>query len=150
MKKILLILLVFVVASCTKDFEEMNTNTKSPVAVSGETLFTSAQKELSDQLASVNVNTNIWKLWARYITETTYVDEANYDIINRSQPDNAFGTYYRDILRDLQEANTVIGKEEYTLATDKAAKQNRLAIIELLQVFSYQRMVDMFGDMIVL
>ena len=146
MKKILFILLVFVVASCTKDFEEMNTNTKSPVAVSGETLFTNAQKELSDQLASVNVNTNIWKLWARYITETTYVDEANYDIINRSQPDNAFRTYYRDILRDLQEANTVISQEEYTLVSDKAAKQNRLAIVEILQVFSYQRLVDMFGN----
>ena len=100
MKKILFILLVFVVASCSKDFEEMNTNTKSPVAVSGEALFTNAQKNLADQLASINVNTNIWKLWARYITETQYVDEANYDIISRTQADNAFRTYYRDVLRD--------------------------------------------------
>ncbi|MCK5846455.1 MAG: SusD/RagB family nutrient-binding outer membrane lipoprotein [Bacteroidales bacterium] len=146
MKKILFILLVFVIASCSKDFEEMNTNTKSPETVAGETLFTNAQKELSDQLASVNVNTNIWKLWARYITETTYVDEANYDIINRSQPDNAFRTFYRDILRDLMESSDVMGKIEFVAAEDIAAQKNRLAIVEVLNVFAYQRLVDMFGN----
>ncbi len=145
-KKIIFILLVFVVASCTKDFEEMNTDTKSPVAVSGETLFTNAQKNLADKLASINVNTNIWKIWARYVTETTYVDEANYDIINRTQPANTFRTYYRNTLRDLQEATNVINTEEYTLADDKAAKVNRLAIIEILNVYTYQRLVDIFGN----
>ncbi len=146
MKKILFILLVFVVASCSKDFEEMNTNTKSPVAVSGETLFTNAQKNLADQLASVNVNTNIWKLWARYITETTYVDEANYDIVNRTQPGNAFRTYYRNILRDLQESAVIMEEATFAAPEDIAAKANRLAIIEILNVFAYQRLVDMFGD----
>lgn len=146
MKKILLILLVFVVASCTKNFEEMNTNLKSPEAVDGSTLFTNAQKELADQLASINVNTNVWKIFSQYVTETTYVDEANFDIINRSIPDNAFRTFYRDILRDLKEASAIISTEEYAAAEDIAAKKNRLAIIELLNVYTYNRMVDIFGD----
>jgi len=38
MKKIYLILLVLVVASCTKNFEEFNKDTKSPSKVAGETL----------------------------------------------------------------------------------------------------------------
>ncbi len=146
MKKILFILLVFVAASCSKDFEEMNKNIKSPEAVSGETLFTNAQKDLADQLASINVNTNIWKIWSQYVTETTYVDEANFDIVNRSIPDNAFLTFYRDILRDLLEANTIISAEEVTTPADIAAKKNKLAIIEILNVYTYNRMVDIFGD----
>jgi len=146
MKKILFILLVFIAASCSKDFEEMNKNVKSPEKVAGETLFSNAEKGLADQLASINVNTNIWKIWAQYVTETTYVDEANYDIVNRSVPDNAFRTFYRNILRDLQEASTIIAADEYVSAEDKAAQVNRLAIIEILNVYSYARLVDMFGD----
>ncbi len=146
MKKILFILLVFIAASCSKDFEEMNTNVKSPEKVAGETLFSNAEKGLADQLASINVNTNIWKIWAQYVTETTYTDEANYDIVNRSVPDNAFRTFYRNILRDLQEATTIISKDEFVTSADKAAQVNRLAIIEILNVYSYARLVDMFGD----
>jgi len=146
MKKILFILLVFIAASCSKDFEEMNKNVKSPEKVAGETLFSNAEKGLADQLASINVNTNIWKIWAQYVTETTYVDEANYDIVNRSVPDNAFRTFYRNILRDLQEASIIIAADEYVSAEDKAAQVNRLAIIEILNVYSYARLVDMFGD----
>jgi len=146
MKKILFILLVFIAASCSKDFEEMNTNVKSPEKVAGETLFSNAEKGLADQLASINVNTNIWKIWAQYVTETTYTDEANYDIVNRSVPDNAYRTFYRNILRDLQEATTIIAKDEYAASEDIGAQVNRLAIIEILNVYSYVRLVDMFGD----
>jgi len=146
MKKILFILLVFIAASCSKDFKEMNTNVKSPEKVAGETLFSNAEKGLADQLASINVNTNIWKIWAQYVTETTYTDEANYDIVNRSVPDNAYRTFYRNILRDLQEASSIIEKDEYAASADIGAQVNRLAIIEILNVYSYARLVDMFGD----
>ncbi len=146
MKKILFILLVFIAASCTKDFEEMNENVKSPEEVPGTTLFSNAQKGLANQLASMNVNTNIWKIWAQYVTETTYTDEANYDVINRSIPDNAFLTFYRNVLRDLQEASKLIAAEEYAAPEDIAAQKNRLAIIEILNVYTFQRMVDIFGD----
>ena len=97
MKKILFIFLVlFVASSCTK-LEDMNEDTKRPTVVPSETLFTNAQRELADQLASLNVNTNVFKLFAQYITETTYTDEANYDVINRGIPDNTFRNLYRDV-----------------------------------------------------
>ena len=150
MKKILFILLVFIAASCSKDFEEMNTNVKSAEAVTGETLFSNAEKNLADQLASINVNRNIWKIWAQYVTETTYTEEANYDIINRSVPDNAFRTFYRDILMDLKKAEAIIAAVEYkdqnTIIRDKAVQANKLAMIEILNVYSYARLVDMFGN----
>lgn len=147
MKNIFLTLIIIVsLFSCSKKFEDMNKNKKSPEKVNGVTLFTNAQRNLADQLSSTNVNTNVWKLFAQYWTETTYNDEANYDIQNRSIPDNAWRTLYRDVLMDLKEAKNIITTEEYTLASDKAAKQNRLLIADILSVYTYNRLVDMFGD----
>ena len=146
MKKILIIALAFFAVSCSTNFEELNTDVKSPTAVPGETLFSNAEKNLADQIATINVNMNNFKLWAQYITETTYTDESNFDIVNRSVPDNAWNVYYRDVLKDLQESENVLAAEEFVLDADKAAQKNRLAIIDLLRSYTYYRMVTLWGD----
>jgi len=105
-----------------------------------------AQKALADQIASANVNLDVWKLFAQYWTETTYTDEANYDIVNRTVADNVFRIIYRDILRDLKDARDIISAEE-TVTDDQAnVKANKLVIIDILEVYSYQRLVDIFGN----
>lgn len=145
-KYFILIAVVAFLASCTDKFEEFNTDVKNPSRVSGQALFSNAELTLSDQVSSTNVNLNVWKLFSQYWTETTYTDEANYDIINRSIPDNTFQAYYRGFLRDLQEARTLISNTNPTTPTGPAEKTNQLAIIELLTVYSYQNLVDMFGN----
>jgi hypothetical protein len=149
MKKIILafIVLIGISTSCTKDFEDYNTDKKNPTEVPGNMLFANAQKALADQVASTNVNLNVWKLFAQYWTETTYTDEANYDIINRTIADLAFRTYYRNILKDLKEAKMVIEAEDPgTDAAAALAQQNRMYIIDLVSAYAYQRLVDTFGD----
>lgn len=150
MKKKYLILFVLIAffASCTDKFEEFNTDVKSPTIVPGESLFSYAQKELSDQISSTNVNLNVWKLFAQYWTETTYTDEANYDIINRSIPDYTFREYYAGILKDFSEAQKLIEARTPTGSVGDGPKEkaNKLAIIELLTVYSYQNLVDVFGN----
>ena len=145
MRDILIILLAFFIVSC-EDFEELNTNVKSPTEVPGETLFSNAQKNLADQLATINVNHNNFNLWSQYITETTYTDEANFNIVNRQVPDNAWSTFYKDVLNDLQEAKMIISKEEPVTVGDKAAKVNKLAIINILEVYTYNRMLGLWGN----
>ena len=148
MKRIYLVFIVLIgiSISCTKNYEDFNTDKKKPVEVEGNSLFTNAQKALADQMASTNVNNNNWKLWAQYWTECTYVDESNYDVVTRSIPDFTFRTYYRDILADFKEARRVIS-EEVTVGDDAATgKQNRLHIITLLECFAWQELVDIFGD----
>ena len=110
--------------------------------------FQNAQKALSDQVSSTNVNLNVWKLFSQYWTETTYTDEANYDIINRSIPDYTFREYYDGFLRDFSEAKKVINAKTPSGSVGDGAKEkaNKLAIIELLTVYSYQHLVDIFGD----
>ncbi|MFN2313473.1 MAG: SusD/RagB family nutrient-binding outer membrane lipoprotein, partial [Bacteroidales bacterium] len=132
--------------ACTDKFEEFNTDVKNPAIVEGESLFSNAQRELARQISSTNVNLNIFKLMAQYWTETTYIDEANYDLVNRSIPDNIFEVYYQDILKNFQEATLLIEATVPTSAVGEAVKANKLAIIELLNVYAFQNLVDIFGD----
>jgi Starch-binding associating with outer membrane len=156
MKKKYLILLVLVAffTACTDKFEEFNTDSKNPAIVPGETVFSYAQYQLVRQISSTNVNLNIWKLMAQYWTECTYIDEANYDIINRTIPDNTFRQYYvgndasneGGFLRDFMEAAALIGATTPVGTVAEAEKANKLAIIELLTVYAFQNLVDIFGD----
>jgi hypothetical protein len=148
MKKIYLILLVLIgiSVSCTKNFEDFNTDKKHPTEVPPGFLFSKAQKYFGDQEASTNVNLNIWKLVAQYWTETTYTDESNYDIINRTIPDNTFRTYYRDVLADLYEAKKILEAEQPVGEIPTIVRQNKLYLVDLMTVYTYSRLVDIFGN----
>jgi len=146
MKKILAIIAIFtVLASCGK-LEDLNKNTKDPAVVSGESLFTNAQKNLFDQMVNSNVNTNIFRLIVQYWTETTYTDESNYDLDTRTIPDNHWDIIYRDILKNLDESSKVITNTEYLATEDPAIKKNKLAIVEIMSVYSYSVLVETFGN----
>ena len=145
-KKICLIILpALLIAGCTDKFDDYNEDDKNPPEIPGESLFSNAQKELCDQITVPEVNRNIFNLWAQHWTETTYTDEANYDIITRNIPDNTFRFYYRESLKDLNEAYKLIEEAGPAFEEDPAVNQNKLAIIEILTVYTFQNLVDIFG-----
>lgn len=146
LRYISLLVLIALVAACTDNFDDYNTHSKRPQVVPGSALFTSGQKALADQISTPNVNLNIWRLMAQYWTETTYTDEANYDIVNRTIPDQLFEEYYRDILKDFQEAYDLFISEEVTDANTVADKCNKRQITELMMVYAYQDLVNIFGN----
>lgn len=148
MKKIhlILLLLIGITISCTKNFEDYNTDKKHATEVPGQFLFANAQKALADINSNTNVNRNNWKLFSQYWTETTYTDEANYDVVNRNIGTTLFRTYYRDILADFKEARRLIELEEVDGADATIAKANKLLIIDLMEVYTYNQLVDIFGD----
>ena len=110
MKKYLIILSSLFIASCASDekFEDLNRDPNNPTAVSSEALFTSATKNLFDQMESTNVNTNVFRLFAQYWTETTYVDESNYDLVTRNIPSNHWTEMYTNVLYDLKDAKSLV------------------------------------------
>jgi len=144
MKYIIYLVLVLFVSACTDNFEDFNTDKKNPASVNGEALFTNAQLQLAVQMNTPNVNRNIFELWAQYWNETTYNNEANYDM-NRNQPEQVFRYFYREMLKDLDEAALIIADNPAANPDEEAANTNKLQIIEILNVFAYQRMVDIFG-----
>ncbi len=146
MKKYLLtILAVATLWSCQKDetYENLNKDPKNPTAVSEAFLFTSATVSLADQMASPNVNRNVFRFLAQYLTTTTYLDEPNYDLNNRNIPQNHWAELYADVIFDLQNAKTNTMDNDGLSETEKAA---RIAQIEVLEVYTWQVLVDTFGD----
>jgi hypothetical protein len=148
MKRPLIIYFVLIAffVSCTDNFEDFNTDKKNPAVVSGNALFSNAQKALVDQVSSTNVNFNIFKLVAQYWTETTYTDEANYDLVGRNIPEQIYREYYRETLKDLDEAATLIADETDPIGVTTI--QNRLAIIKIIRAYAYSRLADIFGNII--
>lgn len=148
MKRIYLVLIVLIgiSVSCTKNFEEMNTSKTRATVVPAGFLFANAQKALADQIASTNVNLNNYKLFAQYWTETTYTDESNYDMVTRNVASFIFRAYYRDVLSDLQQASIVLSEEPAIGDAAIAMKINKQAIIEVLSAYCYQRLVDQFDN----
>lgn len=147
MKKILsiaLLLPVIGMVSCKKNITDLNNNPKLPVSVTSAPLFTNAAANLSDQMASTNVNTNNFRLFVQYWTETTYTDETNYDLNSRSIPDRWFATFYRDVIKDLTEASKIAPTETVTLTPGQI--KNRVAINEILIVYSYYTLITTFGN----
>ncbi|MDP4238016.1 MAG: SusD/RagB family nutrient-binding outer membrane lipoprotein [Bacteroidota bacterium] len=147
MKKIYLMLIVLIVAvtSCTDQFADFNTDKKNPAVVPGESLFSNSQKELSDYINNTNVNINIFKLVSQYWTETTYIDEVNYDLITRNISTDIYSRVYLRVLKDLKESAQVISGTD-VLASQEPVKQNKLQIIELMNVYTYLQLVDVFGN----
>ncbi len=144
MKKILIYsgLVCILLSSCKKDLTSLNIDPKNPTAVPGYTLFTYAQKNLSDNLASPSVNLNIFRLIVQGWTETTYTDESNYDLNTRNIPQNWFHTFYRDVLRNLEDARALIPGE----VADPVQRKNQIAIVDVLKVYSYHYLFTTFGD----
>lgn len=137
MKKILMLLMTTVfLFSCdsNQEYEDLNKNPNKPTDVSSESLFTSSVKSLFDQMESTNVNINVYRLFAQYWTETTYTDESNYDLITRNIPANHWSELYRDVLFDLKDAKS------------KADSDIKKAQVEVLEVYTWQQLVDTFGD----
>jgi hypothetical protein len=145
-KYILFILFAVLIAACTEDFDDYNIDKKNPASVNGEALFTGGMLSLTDQISTPNVNLNDFRLFAQYWTETTYTDEANYDILNRTVADFTFNRYYVHALNTFRESAKLIGEAETVTASEAVVKQNKLHIIELVNVYAFQRLVDIFGD----
>lgn len=145
MKKIFaFLLLAFSVAACSDDFEEDLIDPKSPTEVPAGALFTNAQRNLVDQLTTPNVNSGIFRLLAQQWANTTYPEESRYDLVTRNIPQNFWYTMYRDVLMDFRESKNII-TEDATF-TDAAQKANQLAIIEVMEVYSWSVLVNTFGD----
>jgi len=146
MKKYILTLIALTTLwSCQTDeqYEDLNRDPKNPTDVAADFLFTSATKDLSRQMASPNVNLNIFRFISQYWTTTTYLDEPNYNINQRNIPQNHWNRLYRWVIFNLEDAKEIATADETLSEGERTA---RIAQIEVLQVYTWQILVDTFGD----
>ena len=121
----------------------LNKDIKNPESVPAGSLFANATVTIMDFMTSANVNTNNFRLWAQQWAQTTYADESNYELVERNVNGAAWNTLYAEAIRDLKDAKMFI---EADPLLSPATKANQLAICEVLEVYSFHVLVDIFGD----
>lgn len=127
--------------ACRKYLRDLNTDTKALGEANAQpgALFSYAQKQLSDFFASPNVNRNIFRFFAQYISPSQYTTEARFNISSRNISNNIFSIFYTRILTNLKRAKELIE------ARNPENKQ-QLGIIGILEVYAYSFLVEIFGD----
>lgn len=130
------------ITSCTSDLSDLNVNGKAPESVPSGALFANAVMGYYDFDAVQDVNLNNLRLWSQHWTQTTYVDESNFQLNERDVNGSTFVRMYVTVIRDCEEARTAVmnGPES------AAAKAASVAAIEVMEVMAYQYLVDLFGD----
>lgn len=146
MKKLLILITVFLaVTACTK-LEDLNKNVKDFAVVSGESLYNGATRQFINQLSTESVNLNVTIMWMQHLAATTYFDESRYDMTTRGIPINTSNIMYRLVLMNYKEAARVL--ETQPLAgISQARRDNQLAIVEIMTVFAWSYVFENFGDM---
>ena len=144
MKKIIfsITVLSLFMTSCVSDDPTINNDKDKSYEVPAETLFTNAEKALADQMSTPSVNQSILRYTSQYWAVTQYDTEARFNITTRRIGDNHWNVLYRNTLGNLETSKEVI------LAEGGDAKQikNKIALIEILQVYTFQILVDTYGD----
>lgn len=144
MRKIIYIALpVLFLAACTKNISSYNEETKKAAAVPGPSLFSNAVKNISDGLANASVNVNVFRFTVKHWAMAVYQDEAQYDFTTRAIPQAWWTRMYRDVLNDLQESSRIITADA---TLDAGVKQNQLAMIDIMQVYAFNILVNSFGN----
>lgn len=144
---ILISFLALLLTGCTS--EDVNNDPNVAYNMSPEPLITYAEKELSDYMNTPSVNENNFRLTMQYWQEATYVSESNYNFTARNVSNNIWGDNYVNVLNNLNKAKELL--EQYQPAASEvnswpAKKKNQLAIIDILSVYTFQTLTDIFGD----
>ncbi|MEX8547454.1 MAG: SusD/RagB family nutrient-binding outer membrane lipoprotein [Mucilaginibacter sp.] len=144
MKKILYAMLpaLLFTTACKKGITDINVNPKSPLIVPSATVFTNAERVLTNTVTSSSVNLNIFRLIEQQWQETTYTDESNYDINTRTIRDGIWNALYRDVLKNLEQVKT-LGASEGLSTTNLNTNK---AISDVLEVYTYYYLLTTFGN----
>ncbi|MFA5620142.1 MAG: SusD/RagB family nutrient-binding outer membrane lipoprotein [Weeksellaceae bacterium] len=145
MKKYILTLgLVFGLIGCSDDYyESINIDQTNPSEVPADFLIPYATTSLFHQMYNQNVNLNVFRFFAQYLTTTQYPDEPNYELNVRNITGNHWNRLYTRVLYNLKDARQKIDAD---LQMDAAVKNNQLAVIDIMEVYAWQVLVDSFGN----
>jgi len=152
MKKIYSIaILSLLMTSCVSDDVTFNDNKDAAYEVPAATLFANSQKALTDQLTSPSVNEgSIFRYFPQYWAATTYTTESRYRISSRAIADRQWRIMYAMVLSGLESAKEIIPTEPiptgYSPTAFASEQKNKLALIEIFEVYTYQILVDSFGN----
>ena len=142
MKKFFLLSSIVLLFSCSSDLEGLNVDEKNATAAPADAFFNLAVKNLSDLLSGIEygATVNPWnnsRLLVQQISSVTYNEGTTYYL------NFDWSGVYEGVLINLKQSKKVI--ETSQTSSDPSSK-NKLAILEIMQVYTYSRLVESFGN----
>ncbi|TCN56451.1 SusD/RagB family nutrient-binding outer membrane lipoprotein [Flavobacterium circumlabens] len=128
------------------NLEGLNEDTKAYVTPVPEALMTSAQEQYAIFLNNASANRNNFRLYVQQWSAIAYPDESRYEMAARSLGNSNWQLLYRDVLKDLIDAQNKIANAPVLDAKAIAVKQNKIAILEIQIVQVFQTLVDLYGN----
>lgn len=133
---------VTALSSCERDTTLLNNDEKHPSNLTSGVLLSMGQYQEFYYIDNPSVNFNNYRFFTQQWSETTYVDEMNYNLITRSQPRGHFQRMYVYSLNNFSKAQDALAKE----TNDPAIADNKWATNEISQIFVWENVVDTWGD----
>ncbi len=134
-KVILLAVLMIIAGSCTKDFEEMNTNPNSPVDVPSINIFTNTLvSHMGYEMGGWIQHTYLGP-WSQQWCKVQYIDEDKY------MPRNMDGDFHGRYTGPLQDLTIIIEKE-----SGEDGSTELLAAAKIWRVLIFGFLTDIWGD----
>lgn len=136
------VLLGVSLVSCQSDLTSLNEDPKHPSVLPSDNLLATAQFQSSYYMDNPSVNFNNYRFFTQQWAETQYPQESQYDLITRNQPRNHFNRMYVYSLNNIKQAKINLEKEVNTAQV----KANKLAVLEIEEIFIWENVVDTYGD----
>lgn len=146
MKKFFLISSILLILSCSNDLENLNVDTKNATSAPADTFFNFALKSHSDILSGIEYGTtsdpySSLMLLVQQISSVTYNEGTTYYL------NSNWGQVYQNVLINLNKSAQIVESAAPTSnPNDIAIKKNKLAIVEIMQVYTYSKLVETFGN----
>lgn len=141
-KVVFLTLLILSFGSCTKNYEEINTNPNSPTDVPAKNIFTNVIiNSVGNELGGWIQHTYLG-CWSQQWCKVQYIDEDRYQTRNMT---GYMEGPYTGTLMDLQ---IILDKTEQEIADGKDVSSNTtlLAAAKIMRVWIFDYLTDLFGD----
>ena len=134
----LILMLMFLSPSCTKDFEELNTNPNSPglSQAAPEMLLTNAIESMTDRVHEIFFGHEMGSCWAQHMAKVQYTDEDRY-IPRIAVINNTWNSFYAASGNDVQTL--------YNIAFERNSPSYQ-GVALILKSYIMSVLTDEFGD----
>lgn len=124
--------------SCTKGFDSLNQDPTKPTDVTPSEMITGVEKSASDIVYSLNANGNLGMLYAQFYAQTQKESSSQYQL-DEGTNNVIWGLYSGPLsnIKEIQRLNSI---------APEPGAQNEDAIVQILGVWIYQILTDVYGD----
>ncbi|MEN8249355.1 MAG: SusD/RagB family nutrient-binding outer membrane lipoprotein, partial [Bacteroidota bacterium] len=138
-----LTIIVSVIFSCTKDFEDLNKNPNAPQTVPTSYLMTNAQTYIMKSFRNNGIGSRMGMLYSQYWSQLALTDESRYYVFS-GLTNNSF----RDMYLNLYDLQDIINRctESPNEYASSGFPANQIAAATIMQAYTFHLMTDIWGD----